>query len=101
MAVIRLKDGSNPPFGATVTTEKGRELGIVNDGGNVYLTGINTGDVLSVRWNGEEQCKVRIPALVEGQVLSSFLLTCGDGDIAPSTSNPRTEPLPQPQLITK
>ncbi|MCU6406115.1 fimbria/pilus outer membrane usher protein, partial [Enterobacter quasiroggenkampii] len=46
MAVIRLKDGTFPPFGASVTTEKGRELGIINDGGNVYLTGINTGDVL-------------------------------------------------------
>lgn len=101
MAVIRLQDGTYPPFGASVTTEKGRELGIVNDGGNVYLTGINSDDVLSVRWNGQEQCKVRIPILVEGLFMSSLLLTCGDGTATPSTINQRTEPLPKPQLITQ
>lgn len=97
MASIRLKDGTYPPFGASVTTGKGRELGIVNDGGNVYLSGINSNDLLGVRWNGKEQCQVRVPELAEAQFITSLLLTCDD---APSSSSPkeRTEPLSQPQL---
>lgn len=104
MAVVRLADGSAPPFGASVTTEKGRELGIVNDGGNVYLTGINSGDVLKVRWSGQDQCKVRIPQLDNAQIVMSLLLTCDGDAVAPSSATPdtqdtRTEPLVQPQLI--
>lgn len=101
MAVIRLKDGTYPPFGASVTTEKGRELGIVNDGGNVYLSGINTDERLLVRWNGQEQCQIRIPTLVDGQFMTSLLLTCGDGTASSGTVDKKAEPLlSQPQLTT-
>ena len=41
MAVIRLADGSAPPFGATILNMKNQEAGIVNDDVNVYLSGIN------------------------------------------------------------
>ncbi len=101
MAVIRLKDGTFPPFGASVTTEKGRELGIINDGGNVYLTGINTGDVLSVRWSGKEQCKVLIPTLVENVQISSLLLTCSDDGTATSTFNQREVSLPKTKFLSR
>ena len=101
MAVIRLKDGTFPPFGASVTTEKGRELGIINDGGNVYLTGINTGDVLSVRWSGKEQCKVLIPTLVENVQISSLLLTCSDDGTTTSTFNQREVSLPKTKFLSR
>ncbi len=99
MAIVRLKDGTYPPFGASITTVKGRELGIVNDSGNVYLSGINSGDILDVRWSGKKQCTVQVPKLDEGYFISSLLLTCG---ATPSTSSPaeeRTESPSQPQLV--
>nr|MDK7876836.1 fimbria/pilus outer membrane usher protein [Streptococcus agalactiae] len=47
MAVIRLADGSEPPFGATVINSRGQETGIINDAGNIYLSGINAGDIMT------------------------------------------------------
>lgn len=103
MATVRLPDGSSPPFGASVTTEKGRELGIINDGGNVYLSGINSGDILKVRWNGQDQCTLRVPKLPEAQFVTSLLLACDGATpsaIAPTVAQEdRTERLIQPQLI--
>ncbi|WP_323098214.1 fimbria/pilus outer membrane usher protein, partial [Serratia marcescens] len=52
MAVIKLADGSEPPFGATVLNARKQETGIVNDGGSVYLSGINAGESMTVQWNG-------------------------------------------------
>ena len=99
MAIIRLKDGSYPPFGASITTAKGRELGIVNDSGNVYLSGINSGDILDVRWSGKKQCEVQVPQLDEGFFISSLLLTCGDTPSISYSAQERTESPSQPQLI--
>ncbi|HFG3511664.1 TPA: fimbria/pilus outer membrane usher protein [Escherichia coli] len=60
-AVLRLADNSHPPFGASVTNAKGRELGIVSDGGLVWLSGVNPGETLNVGWDGRMQCVVNIP----------------------------------------
>lgn len=99
MAIVRLKDGSYPPFGASITTEKGRELGIVNDSGNVYLSGINSGEILDVRWSGKKQCEVQVPQLDEGIFISSLLLTCGDTPSISYSAQERTESPSQPQLV--
>ncbi|MBK0690416.1 PapC/FimD family outer membrane usher protein, partial [Klebsiella pneumoniae] len=48
MAAIKLADGSEPPFGATVINKRKQETGIVNDSGNVYLSGINAGETMVV-----------------------------------------------------
>ncbi|SQI34310.1 Outer membrane usher protein papC precursor [Serratia plymuthica] len=45
-----LADGSAPPFGATVRNGKRQEVGIINDNGEVYLSGINAGEAMSVSW---------------------------------------------------
>lgn len=50
LATIRLADGSEPPFGAAVLSEKGREVAVVNDGGSVYLTGVQPEEKLDVAW---------------------------------------------------
>ncbi|MGQ8776652.1 outer membrane usher protein [Serratia sp. NA_112.1] len=76
MAVIKLADGSTPPFGATVMNSRKQETGIVNDGGSVYLSGINAGDRMTVHWNGAVQCEVRLPALLPADMMSSLLLPC-------------------------
>lgn len=60
-AVLRLVDGSYPPFGASVTNAKGRELGMVADSGLAWLSGVTPGEPLKVSWDGRTQCVVDIP----------------------------------------
>ncbi|EFC1642170.1 PapC/FimD family outer membrane usher protein [Escherichia coli] len=60
-AVLRLADNSHPPFGASVTNAKGRELGVVAESGLVWLSGVNPGEPLNVSWDGRTQCVVDIP----------------------------------------
>ncbi|EFB2837586.1 PapC/FimD family outer membrane usher protein [Escherichia coli] len=60
-AVLRLADNSHPPFGASVTNAKGRELGMVADSGLAWLSGVNPGETLNVGWDGRTQCVVDIP----------------------------------------
>ncbi|MBI0472087.1 outer membrane usher protein [Pectobacterium parmentieri] len=77
MGVIKLADGSFPPFGATVTNARKQETGIINDEGHIYLSGINAGDVMTVHWNGNAQCEIRLPALLPADMLmNSLLLPC-------------------------
>ncbi|CAI1772929.1 outer membrane usher protein [Erwinia persicina] len=77
MAVIKLADGSEPPFGATVMNARKQETGLVNDGGSVYLSGINAGDAMTVHWNGGAQCEVRMPTpLPADMLMNTLLLPC-------------------------
>ncbi|OBU10331.1 outer membrane usher protein [Morganella psychrotolerans] len=93
MATVRLSDGSTPPFGAVIMSEDNRELGIVNDGGQVYLSGINSGDVLTLRRGSEPACNITVPELQPGQSLSTLLLTCNIQSAAVAET---AVPLPQP-----
>ncbi|MEZ2604121.1 fimbria/pilus outer membrane usher protein [Kluyvera intermedia] len=61
MAILRLDDGSSPPFGATVFNTDGLQTGIVNDDGSVYLSGIQPDEVMSVKWDGQV-CDITLPA---------------------------------------
>ncbi|EAA0892426.1 fimbria/pilus outer membrane usher protein [Salmonella enterica] len=72
-AVLKMKDGSTPPFGAGVRNLKGRELGIVSEGGVAWLSGVQAGERLSVVWSGN-RCETVIPPGVEP--LSQLLLPC-------------------------
>nr|WP_315290283.1 outer membrane usher protein [Serratia proteamaculans] len=74
MAVIKLADGSEPPFGATVMNARKQETGIVNDGGSIYLSGINAGDTMTVHWSGDAQCEVRMPTPLPADMLMNMLL---------------------------
>ncbi|MEA4425812.1 outer membrane usher protein [Klebsiella pneumoniae] len=76
MAVIRLADGSTPPFGATVQNHKKQDVGIVNDDGNVYLSGINPNEDMTVRWNGRAQCALTLPAQIPQGDVANLLLPC-------------------------
>ncbi|SNY79826.1 outer membrane usher protein [Enterobacter sp. CC120223-11] len=77
MAVIKLANGSEPPFGATVMNARKQGTGLVNDGGSVYLSGINAGDVMTVHWNGVAQCEVRMPTpLPVDMLMNTLLLPC-------------------------
>ncbi|TQI77779.1 outer membrane usher protein FimD/PapC [Serratia fonticola] len=74
LAVIKLADGSEPPFGATVLNEKGREMAVVSDEGSVYLTGVQPNEKLDVAWEGQRQCRVVIPGTAKP--LDQLLLPC-------------------------
>lgn len=76
MAVIRLADGSTPPFGATVLNAKKQEVGIVNDAGSVYLSGINPGEQMSVHWSGKPQCQLTLPPQIPNSGTTDLLLPC-------------------------
>jgi outer membrane usher protein PapC len=73
-AVLNLADGSHPPFGASVTNVKGRELGMVGDGGLAWLTGVGPGESLNVNWDDRLQCVVDIPAKLTS--MQQLLLPC-------------------------
>ncbi|MDY7605650.1 outer membrane usher protein [Serratia marcescens] len=76
MAVIRLADGSTPPFGATVQNHKKQDVGIVNDDGNVYLSGINPNEEMTVHWSGQAQCALTLPAQIPQGDAANLLLPC-------------------------
>lgn len=76
MAVIRLADGSTPPFGATVKNRKQQDVGIVNDGGSLYLSGINPNEEMTVRWDGRAQCALTLPEHIPQDDLANLLLPC-------------------------
>ncbi|WP_339275242.1 outer membrane usher protein [Enterobacter asburiae] len=82
MAVIRLADGSTPPFGATVMKE-GRETGIVGDDGNVWLVGVEPGKKMEVSWDDGVQCIVTLPDELPGENLESpnLLLPCKEVNV--------------------
>lgn len=61
MATIRLIDGSSPPFGAIVENSRGYQTGIVNDDGSTWLTGINAGEKMHIKWDGQEKCNITLP----------------------------------------
>ncbi len=82
MAIIRLTDGSAPPFGATVNNVYQQETGIVTNEGDVYLSGVNPGEKMTVRWNGSEECEIDFPqALPEEWLSHSLLLPCAKSSI--------------------
>jgi len=78
MALIRLSDSSYPPFGATVFNSRKQQVGILNDDGDVYLSGLNPGEKLSVNWDGKIQCEVILPASLSDKqdLIMNLLLPC-------------------------
>ncbi|MDK9584417.1 outer membrane usher protein [Lelliottia wanjuensis] len=78
MAIIRLADGSFPPFGASVRNAADQEVGIVNDDGQTYLSGLHSGEKMNVQWEGEMQCVITIPDKISGlDQNGNLLLPCG------------------------
>ncbi len=77
MVIIRLASGAYPPFGASVRNKDNQEIGIVNDEGQAYLSGLKSGAKMSVIWDGAAQCAVTIPENLEGMnQTGNLLLPC-------------------------
>lgn len=73
VAILSMADGSHPPFGASVQNDKGRELGMVSDGGLAWISGVNPGDTLGINWGGKQQCTAVLPPALDG---GQLLLPC-------------------------
>lgn len=73
MAVLRLPDGTAPPFGATVQNLKQQDTGVVNDGGDVYLSGIQAGEQMIVSWGGTQRCVLTLPVVFPADGLTDAL----------------------------
>lgn len=78
MAVIKLADGSAPPFGAVVTSDD-VQTGIVGDGGSVWLSGMAPEGEMAVNWGGKTQCHINLPSLLPADLSQTLLLPCMTG----------------------
>lgn len=61
MALIRLADGSFPPFGSEIVNRDGVSVAMVMDNGMAWIAGVTPGEKLSANWNGKSQCQLKIP----------------------------------------
>ena len=96
MAVLRLRDGSYPPFGAEVKNDEQQQVGIVDDEGNVYLAGINAGEHMMVE--GSAQCEIVLPKPLPADLFRGLLLPCEQkGTTAPDSLAPEIKPVIQDQ----
>lgn len=75
MTVLRLADGSYPPFGAQIVNSKGQSTGIVGEAGNAYISGIRENEIMTVQWGEDKRCRIQFPAALTA-LESSVLLQC-------------------------
>ncbi|QZY66651.1 outer membrane usher protein (plasmid) [Providencia rettgeri] len=85
MTVLRLPDGSHPPFGAQVQNGKGQITGIVGDAGSTYISGINADDAMTVTWGEDKACEVRFPTAL-GTLQEALLLPCTPTTVPSATT---------------
>jgi outer membrane usher protein FimD/PapC len=61
LLTITLTNGTTPPFGAMVyDKESGKQLGIISEQGQAYLTGIKRTQKISVKWGTTQSCQITI-----------------------------------------
>lgn len=61
LVTIHFPDGKTPPFGALVyDSEKDTVLGMIAENGQVYLTGIQSNQKLTVKWSGTQSCQITL-----------------------------------------
>lgn len=76
MATITLANGSSPGFGSQVIdSDSRRELGIIGNGGQAYLSGIRDNSTATVDLGNGQICTLHFPPLTE-TALTSLLLPC-------------------------
>lgn len=85
MTVLRLPDGSYPPFGAQVQNSKGQNTGIVGDAGSAYISGINPQDTMKVTWGDSKGCDVNFPSAL-GTLEDALLLPCTPATVLERTA---------------
>lgn len=79
MAMIKFADGSSPAFGSTVMRD-GHEVGVVDEDGSVWLTGIRPGSDMSVLQDNDIVCTLTIPGHLPEDASQLLLLPCNKRD---------------------
>lgn len=74
LASITMENGKSPPFASRIKNSKGRDVAMVSDHGQAYITGVSENETLSVFWEGKAQCQVTLPATLS--YLDQLLLPC-------------------------
>lgn len=74
MAMLRLADGSPPPFGAEVFNANGISVAMVMDNGESWIAGVKPDETLSVVWGGRTKCHLQVPRQINPQ--GNVLLPC-------------------------
>ncbi|MEN0617365.1 fimbria/pilus outer membrane usher protein [Klebsiella indica] len=78
----KMNNGLYPNIGATVFNEKRRSSGTVGMNGDAYVSGIKSGEKLTVKWGDEplEQCQIKVPENLspqtKGQGYQELTLVC-------------------------
>ncbi|EMN3917639.1 outer membrane usher protein [Citrobacter farmeri] len=75
MVVVRLADGSSPPFGAEIRNKEGTPTGIIGDSGSAWLAGIRPNEKMDVYWSDGVQCRIDLPSPLP-KANKSLLLPC-------------------------
>jgi outer membrane usher protein FimD/PapC len=52
---------------------KQQDTGVLNDGGSVYLSGIQAGGQMTVSWGGAERCTLTLPNILPADGLTNIL----------------------------
>lgn len=68
-------DGQVVPFGAVVTQASGEAAGIVDDQGQVYLTGLSPQGALVAKWGKNQQCRISYALPDESDASSGGMTT--------------------------
>lgn len=76
MAVIRLADGTFPPFGAMVQNAKHQSVGIIDDNGSVYLSGMRPGERMTVFSGSDAICQLTLSSDLRVNTAQALLLPC-------------------------
>lgn len=76
MAVIRLADGTYPPFGAAVQNAKQQAVGIVGDEGSIYLSGLHSGEKMTALIGDDKLCEMTLPDPIPADLSQKLLLLC-------------------------
>lgn len=74
MGLLRLADGSAPPFGAEIFNANGVSVAMVMDNGESWIAGVKPDETLSVVWGGQTQCHLNVPRHINPQ--GNVLLPC-------------------------
>ncbi|HGB4253791.1 TPA: fimbria/pilus outer membrane usher protein [Salmonella enterica subsp. enterica serovar Virchow] len=61
LIALTLRNGKKPPLGAIASVKNSHKMntGIVDDGGELYMTGLKSTDKIVVGW-GEQQCEITL-----------------------------------------
>lgn len=95
--MLRLSDGSYPPFGAEVKNEHDQQVGLVDDDGNVYLAGVKAGERMRVSWNGVPHCEISLPDPLPADLFNGLLLPCQQKSAAVPATAVEIKPMIQEQ----